>query len=106
MTRLAPLACLLVSGLDALQLLVRPWETARLGAAGGALLYAVAAALIVRNHTAGIWLARLIPVIPTGIILSNALTGSLPDPWMVGIYTVQLVAAYDAWGPLPQRPNA
>ncbi len=106
MTRPATLACLLVSGLDALQLIVRPWETARLGALGGAILYAVAAALIARNQSAGIWLARLIPAIPTAIIFSNAFGGTLPDPWMVGIYFVRLVAAYDAWSPILERPRA
>lgn len=106
MTRLATLACLLVSTLDAVQLLVRPWESARLGAVGGAVLYAVAAALIARNQSVGLWLARLIPVIPTGIIVSNAFTGALPDSWMVSIYAVQLVAAYDAWAPIPARPAA
>jgi hypothetical protein len=106
MTRLATLACLLVSGLDTLQLFIRPWESARIGAVAGALLYAFAALLIARNQAAGIWLARLIPVIPTTIIFSNAVSNTLPDPWMVAIYTVQLVAAYDAWGPIPARPEA
>jgi hypothetical protein len=106
MTRLATLACLLVSGLDTLQLFLRPWESARFGAVAGALLYALAALLIARNQAAGIWLARLIPAIPTVIIIANAVNGSLPDAWMVGIYAVQLVAAYDAWGPLPAHPAA
>lgn len=106
MTRLATLSCLLVSALDMLQLFVRPWETARLGAVGGALLYAFAAVFIATERTTGLWIARLVPVIPTAIILANAAAGTQPDPWLVCVYAVQLVAAYDAWAPTPAHPQA
>lgn len=103
MPRLATVACLLVCSLDLVQLAIRPWEMARLGAVAGAILYAMAALLMVRHHPAGSWMACLIPTIPTAILLSNAITGVQPDAWMIGIYAVQLVAAYNASGPIQGR---
>ena len=103
MHRLAIVACLLVSALDCLQLVVREWQTARLGAVGGALLYAIAAVLLARRHAVGVWMVRLIPLIPTTIVVGAALTWTQPDPWMLGIYTVQLLAAVATIGTPSQQ---
>ena len=93
-------ACALVAALDLAQLVVRVWEPRLLGALVGAVIYAAAAALCARGTPIGLWIARLVPLIPLVTLTGWALGAPVPvtpDAWMLGVLAVQLVAAAAAW---------
>lgn len=89
----------LIATLDVIQPLFLEWRPKFVGALGGAVIYSAIALLVWRGRRWPLYIAGLMPIIPSVTLVLYVSGASLPvqpDAWMLGIYGLQLAASASA----------